>query len=124
MHDIVWKELYAIVCTVNTWGHNWARKKTLFHCYNSTVVSIWNKESTHCRELMTLMRTFYFCAARYTMHIMITHIIGTNSCIADAISRFQIDRFRSLAPHANPHADPILALLTPSSANCKIAVST
>ena len=25
MHDIVWKELYAIVCTVNTWGHNWKR---------------------------------------------------------------------------------------------------
>ena len=124
MHDIVWKELYAIVCTVNTWGHNWARKKILFHCDNSTVVSIWSKGSTRCGELMTLVRTLYFCAARYNMHIMITHIIGTNNCIADAISRFQMDRFRSLAPHANPHADPILALPTPSSANCKIAVST
>ena len=58
------------------------------------------------------------------MHVMITHIIGTNNCIADAISRFQMDRFRSLAPHANPHADPILALPTPSSANCETAVST
>ena len=124
MHDIVWKELYAIVCTVNTWGHNCARKKILFHCDNSTVVSIWSKGSTRCGELMTLVRTLYFCAARYNMHIMITHIIGTNNCIADAISRFQMDRFRSLAPHANPHADPILALPTPSSANCETAVST
>ena len=68
MHDIVWKELYAIVCTVNTWGHNWARKKILFHCDNSTVVSIWSKGSTRCGELMTLVRTLYFCAACYNMH--------------------------------------------------------
>ena len=51
---------------------------------------------------MTLVRTLYFCAARYNMHIMITHITGTNNCIADAISRFQMDRFRSLAPQAKP----------------------
>ena len=124
IHDIVWKELYAILCTVNTWGHNWARKKILFHCDNSTVVSIWSKGSTRCGELMTLVWTLYFCAARYNMHIMITHIIGTNNCIADAISHFQMDRFRSLAPHANPHADLILALPTPSSANCETTVST
>ena len=74
---------------------------------------------------MTLVRTLYFCAAHYNMHIMITYIIGTNNCIADAISCFQMDRFRSLvAPHANPHADPILPLLNPSSANCEITVST
>ena len=73
---------------------------------------------------MTLVRTLYFCAARYNMHIMITHITGTNNCIADAISRFQMDRFRSLAPQANPQADPILALPTPSSANSEIVVST
>ena len=73
---------------------------------------------------MTPVRTLYFCAARYNMDIMITHIIGTNNCKADAISRFQMDRFRSLAPHANPHADPILALPTPPLTNCEIAVST
>ena len=72
---------------------------------------------------MTLVRALYFCTARYNMHIMITHTIGTNNCIADAISRFQMNRFRSLAPHASSHTDPILDLLTPSSANCEVAVS-
>ena len=65
---------------------------------------------------MTLVRMLYFCAARYNMHVMITHITGTNNCIADAISHFQMDRFRSLAPQANLNPDPILALQTPSSA--------
>ena len=73
---------------------------------------------------MTLVRMLYFCAARYNMHVMITHITGTNNCIADAISRFQMDRFRSLAPQANPNPDPILALQTPSSASYEIAAST
>ena len=100
--DIVWKELYAIVSTVNTWGHHWARRKILFHCDNSTVVDIWRKGSTHCKEIMTLIRLLYFCAARYNMHIMITHIAGLDNVIADSISRFQMQRFRSLAPDANP----------------------
>ena len=73
---------------------------------------------------MTLVRLLYFCAARYNMHVMITHIMGTNNNIADAISRFQMDRFRSLAPTANPHPDPILALPTLSSASYEIAANT
>ena len=123
-HDITWKELYAVVCAVNTWGHNWARKKILFHCDNNTVVSIWNKGSTRCREIMTLVRMLHFCAARYNMHVMITHITGTDNCIANAISRFQMDRFRSRAPHANLQADTILALPTPSSVSYETAAST
>ena len=31
------------------------------------------------------------------MHVTIIHITGTNNSIADAISRFHMDRFRSLA---------------------------
>ena len=67
---------------------------------------------------MALVRLLYFCAARYNIHIMITHITGINNNIADAISRFQMERFRSLAPAANLQPDPIRALPTLTSANC------
>ena len=67
---------------------------------------------------MALVRLLYFCAARYNIHIMITHIAGINNNIADAISRFQMERFRSLAPAANLQPDPIRALLALTSANC------
>ena len=46
---------------------------------------------------------------------MITHIAGMHDVIADAISRFQMQRFRSLAPDANPLPDPIRVFPTPSS---------
>ena len=51
------------------------------------------------------------------MHIMITHISSANNAIADAISRFQMQYFRSLAPDANMQPDLIHALPTLSSAN-------
>ena len=86
--DIVWKELYAIVSAVNTWGHHWARHKILFHCDNNTMVDVWRRGSICCKEIMTLIRLLYFCAARFNMHVMITHIAGVDNVIADAISRF------------------------------------
>ena len=58
--DIVWKELYAIVSAVNTWDHHWASCKILFHCDNNTVVDIWKRGSTYCKEIMTLIPLLYF----------------------------------------------------------------
>ena len=116
--DIVWKELCTIVSTVNTCGHNWARRKIIFHCDNITVVDIWKKGwLTCCKEIIILVRLLYFCAACYNMHVMITHItrVQIKSNI-NAISRFQMNRF-GLAPSANPHVDSILALPTLSLAS-------
>ena len=73
---------------------------------------------------MTLVCMLHFCAAHYNMHVMIIDITGTDNCIADAISRFQMDRFRSQAPQANLQADTILALPTPSSVSYETAAST
>ena len=73
------------------WGHHWARQKILFYCDNNTVIDIWRKGSTRCKEIMTLIHLLYFYIACYNMHIVITHIIyiaGIHNVFADAISRF------------------------------------
>ena len=111
--NIVWKGLYAIVSAVNTWGHLWTRRKILFHCDNSG----------HLEEEVTLVRLLYFCAAQYNMHIMITHISGINNVIADAISWFQMQRFRSLTPGCQPLPDLIQVLPMLSSVNYETNVS-
>ena len=64
---------------------------------------------------MALVRLLYFSAAHYNIH-MITHIAGINN--KNAISRFQMERFRSLAPATNLQPDPTRALPTLTSANC------
>ena len=54
---------------------------------------------------------------------MITHIAGANNVITDAISWFQMQRFRSLAPDASPQPDHICVLSILSSANYGINAS-
>jgi len=110
---IVWKELYVIVCAVHSWGHLWTKQKILFHCDNAAVVDIWCKGSTRDPETMALVHMLYLRAACHNINIIITHISGVNNCIADSLSRFQVNRFRALAPtvirtritslHGQPH---------------------
>ena len=121
--DIVWKELFAVASPVNTWSYQWPRKKVLVHCDNQAVVDIWKKGTTNCPEVMALIRMLYYVQHNITyIHVLVTHIAGTDNSIADALSRFQVYRFHQLAPGAatNPdsiHAWPIQLLRDSSAAN-------
>ena len=125
---IVWKELYAIVCAVNSWGHLWSKQKILFHCDNKAVVDIWRKGSTRDPETMALVRMLYLRAAQHQVNVVVTHITGINNCIADALSRFQANRFQELAPQeSRPHpcmADPILRSTLQQLIYLEVASST
>ena len=90
-------------------GPSLAAKKVLFHCDNQSVCEIWHKGSTKSPETMALVRMLYFCTALFDIHVMITHIAGTNNQIADALSRFQAARFRQPAPLGEPLPHPIRA---------------
>ena len=105
--DITWKELFAIVMAVHTWGVLWQRQKILIHCDNLVVVAICESGSTRAKETMALVRLLYYCAARYNINICIVHIAGVNIVIADCLSCFQQDRFRQMAPLANSTTDII-----------------
>ena len=58
---------------------------------------------------MALVGMLYFCAAKYNINVIITHIAGANNTIADALSHFEVTRFRQLAPQAAPLPDIIPA---------------
>ena len=116
MHqDIVWKELFAISAAVHTWGHFWPSKKVLFHCNNQAVVDIWRKGSTKLPQVMALVCMLYFCAAKYNINVIVTHIAGVDNAIADALSHYQVTRFQQLVPDAAMHPDTIPAWPTLSS---------
>ena len=76
-------------------------------------MTIWRKGSTRDPETMALVCLLYFCAARYNINIVITHISGIDNSIADSLSRFQRHRFQALAPAAHWTPDPIRAWPTP-----------
>ena len=131
--DITWKELFAIVVAVHTWGSSWSRQKILFHCDNRAVVGIWDKGSTCAPHTMGLVRLLYFCASRYNINVCVTHIAGicndiAGICndIADSLSRFQMDKFRMLAPRSEVLPDCIPAWPTQifMTASCNAGIMT
>ena len=105
--SIDWKELYAIVMACNVWGQYWCRKRILFHCDNQSIVQVWESGLSRSSDLMHLVRTLFFIAACHNFHVMICHIPGIDNSIADALSRMQLTRFRSLAPDAKDHPTPL-----------------
>ena len=74
--DIAWKELFAVVMAVHTWGSLWQRQKILFHFDNQTV-------TTCAKETMALVRLLYYSADKYNINVCITRIAGTKNVITD-----------------------------------------
>ena len=83
------------------------------HCDNHAVVDIWSSGTSRSPELMVLVRRLFFVAASHNFTVVLQHIPGTDNAIADALSRMQMTRFRSLAPLAltTPTAIPAPAML-------------
>jgi len=111
---IQWKELFAVLVAATAWGSQWGGKRLLVHCDNHAVVDIWRTGTSKQAALMRLVRSLFFLAAQNNFTLLLQHIQGTNNCVADALSRFQLCRFRSLAPEADlePTLTPVPGILT------------
>ena len=69
-----------------------------FHCDNQAVLEIWNKGSTKDPPVMGLVRKTFLTVARINFTITIDR---TDNCIADVLSRLQVQRFQQLATAAS-----------------------
>ena len=110
--SIQWKELFAIVAAAATWGSKWQTRKIRVYCDNLAIVQIWNAKNPRDKQLAALCRTLFFIAAKNHFIISIQHLPGINNTIADALSRQQVQRFRSLVPEAEASPTPTPAWLT------------
>ncbi|XP_060063752.1 uncharacterized protein LOC132544202 [Ylistrum balloti] len=102
-------ELYPIVMACVLWGQEWTKKRIVFHCDNMSTVDIINKGRSKVSLIMKLMRKLTLVSAYYNFTVRAKHIPGIDNTIADAISRFQMTKFRRLAPWADPQPTPCLS---------------
>ena len=105
--DIDFKELFAIFAAVITWGKQWAGRRVVVVTDNKPITQIWDSGSTPAPKLMSLVRRLFLFAANNNFSMSFKHILGHYNEVADALSRFQVDRFKSLAPLADPHPTAI-----------------
>ena len=104
---ITLKELYPIVLAVELWGHKLANKRFHIRTDNKALVQVINKQTSKEPLVMILVRRLVLHCLKHNVFITASHIPGTINSTADALSRFQMERFKILAPHARSWATPI-----------------
>ena len=99
--SIDYRELFAIVAAAITWGHKWEGKRIVFITDNLPITQIWVTGTSQATEVMSLVRSLFLIAAKKGFSVSLKHILGVSNPIADALSRFQAQRFNQLLPQAD-----------------------
>ena len=99
-----------IVVAVEVWGEQLRGKRVLFWSDNQAVVAIVNKQTSKCPIIMGMVRRLVLKCLSFNILFKARFVPGFNNSIADALSRFQVERFRALAPHAEAVVSPLPAL--------------
>ncbi|MGL4283697.1 MAG: hypothetical protein ACRCSI_08810, partial [Eubacterium aggregans] len=100
-------ELYPLVVAAALWGKEWSATSILVHCDNEATVHCINKGRSHSSALMPLLRRLIWISAHDQFIINAKHIPGSKNLIADSLSRFAFQKFRALAPEADPIPTPV-----------------
>lgn len=83
------KDFFDITATFNTFRYHWAYKK-FFLIVTTRLLSISGKQGKPNQQIriMAIVHMLFYCAARYNINVIITHIADVNNAIADAPSHF------------------------------------
>jgi len=100
-YSIAWQEFFPILVAVVVWGELLRGKKIIIRSDNKAVVAIVNKQTSRCPTIMKLVRFFVLQCLKLNITFCARHIAGKNNNVADALSRFQMGRFREAAPTAD-----------------------
>ena len=96
------KELVPIVIAALMWGQEWKGMLVQVRCDNAAVVAIVNSGSSRNSQAMHLRRCLAFLAAKGDFRLRAVHIRGVKNVAADALSRNNLNVFRSCCPQAYP----------------------
>lgn len=102
MEDITILEFFPLLVSLYLWGDHIRNKKITFRCDNQAVVHIINTMSSKSEGVMVLLRAFTLKCLKLNVLVKAIHISGSKNGLTDALSRLQIEKFRHLAPQADP----------------------
>jgi hypothetical protein len=107
-------EIIPVVIAAVIWGSGWQRKRILLFCDNQATVHIINKGRSSSSFIMSFMRKLTLLAMHYQFLLRAVFIPTADNGPADALSRFQFTRFRTLKPFSNqqPQGVPTIEKLS------------
>ena len=99
--ELSFLELVPVLLALLTWKSSFVNKKLLLRIDNEALVAIINKRTSKSKHVMQLIRPLVLLTMQHNIQFKAVHIAGAKNEISDSLSRFQMERFRSLAPRAN-----------------------
>lgn len=105
--DITVLELFPLLVSLHIWGDKLCNKKIVFRVDNMAVVHIVNHMTSKSDRVMTILRAFTLLCLRLNVVAKAQHVLGIRNNICDSLSRFQLQRFRKLAPDADLLPTPV-----------------
>ena len=105
--SIAYKELFAIVVAIETWGHLLRHKQIKIFTDNETICNLWQSLAPKTTDLMHLLRYLYFRAYKFECNVLLVHIPGKYNVLADLLSRLQVEKFLRALPTADTKPTPI-----------------
>lgn len=114
-YNITLLELFPIMAALSLWGEQLANKRILLHTDNMALVHILNTQTSREGKIMMLVRKLVVTCMRHNIHFKAQHVPGICNQLADALSRQQVERFKELAPGAQPLPTQLPPHLQPSN---------
>ena len=101
-YSINWRELYAAVTALATWGHRMVGRNVYFHIDNQAVVAVLSKHYSPAPHMMALVRSWCLMLVQFDVNVRPIYIPTDDNIDADDLSRLRISSFRDRHPFALP----------------------
>ena len=105
--SIAYKELFPVVLAASLLGHQWSAKRVEFHYDNTAMVEVLRSGTSKDSNMIVLLRHLSMLAALHSFAFTASHVAGSSNSVADALSRFDFQRFRRLVPQAAWYSKPL-----------------
>ena len=106
--DITVLELYPIFLLVKMFEHKLVNSSITFHCDNSAIVDIINKQTSKHSTIMNILRPLVLTLLLHNITFKAEHIPGVQNTLCDAISRLQVTTaiLQQYGMRTQPHPIP------------------
>jgi hypothetical protein len=105
---IFYRELYAVIRAISTWGDQWKGQVIHFYCDSTNAILAAKKATSKNKSMMHLLRHLHTLCVDFQCHVYFEYINTKKNAKADALSKLNIVKFRNLHPTAYALPSPLL----------------
>ena len=105
--SIEYLELYAVAMAILIWIKNFKNSSIELHCDNESVCKMVNKSTSTCKNCMVLLRIIVLECLIHNVHVTAEWVSTGDNGKADALSRLELGRFRTLSSSHNMSEYPV-----------------